>query len=356
MLGYHAQLAVRRDPRMKKAMATLLYSGTPGEAEAHGIPFNVRNLQHVNELRNLLVFSSVTAIPPAPPGPARCTKCAMLNQCRQISSLLGWQPPQPLESVDHQYGAVSHPDMDNHPAQNENGFAHPLFIDEDRAFFAKFYRLLHLEGRESERQMALLWQEDVEARFQRGVTIKDLTLLKKEVNGQGEWLLTFACDNQSELREGDDILLSDGDPISGNVVTGTITAIAATHVTVWVPELISEPRLIDKYENNSVHTRTLQNLYRWLHVDPHLRALVSGKVRPRFSNASFVDSDRGVSPREDFNDEQNLAVARALQTQDYLLIQGEPGTGKTERDRPDRAATMRSRDSAFCWPPSPIRP
>jgi DNA replication ATP-dependent helicase Dna2 len=332
VLGYHAQLAVRRDPRMKKAMATLLYSGTPGEAEAHGIPFNVRNLQRVNELRNLLVFSSVTAIPPAPPGPSRCTKCSKLNQCRQISDLLGWEPPQPLETVDNQYGAVSHPDMETNPTQFENGFAQALFTDEDRAFFAKFYHLLHLEGRESERQMALLWQEDSEARFNRGAAIKDLTLLTKEANGQGEWLLTFACDNQSELRESDEILLSDGDPITGNVVTGTITGIAATHVTVWVPELIADPRLIDKYENNSVHTRTLQNLYRWLHVDPHLRALVSGKLRPRFSSESAASSTASTTrelPREDFNAEQNLAVVRALQARDYLLVQGPPGTGKT---------------------------
>jgi DNA replication ATP-dependent helicase Dna2 len=326
VLGYHAQLVVRRDPRMKKAMATLLYSGTPREAEAHGIPFNVRNLQRVNETRNLLIFSAVTSIPPTPPGPSRCTKCSMLTQCRQISDLLDWQPPQPLESVDNQYGAVSHPDEEvdgSSPTQARNIGTLQHFTAEDRAFFAKFYRLLHLEGRESERLMALLWQEDVEARFNRGAAIKDLTLIKKEANGQGEWLLTFACDNQSELREGDEILLSDGNPITGNVVMGTITAISATQVTVWVPELIAEPRLIDKYENNSVHTRTLQNLYRWLHVEPRLRELVSGKLRPRFNSETIRQA------RADFNDEQNLAVERALLAEDYLLIQGPPGTGKT---------------------------
>ncbi len=303
VLGYHAQLTVRRDPRMKKALATLLYSGTPAEAQAYGVPFDVRNLQRVNEMRNLLVLSHVTGIPPAPPGPSRCAKCAMLNQCLQVSDLLGWQPPEPAEGVEEQYTA-------------------PVLTAEDRAFFAKFYHLLQLEGRESERQMALLWQEDAEARLSRGAAIKDLTLLKQEANGKGEWLLTFACDNQSELREGDEILISDGDPVTGSVVTGTITEIGAAQVTVWVPELIANPRLIDKYETNQVHTRTLQNLYRWLHVDPHLRDLVSGKLRPRFTTAT-------VPHRADFNDEQNLAVVRALQMQDYLLIQGPPGTGKT---------------------------
>jgi len=302
-LGYHAQLAVRRDPKAKKALATLLYSGTPGEAEAHGVPFDIRNMQRINELRNLLVFSHVTGIPATPPGPSRCAKCAVRQQCWQVSDLLNWQPPELDEEIQREYRCA-------------------ISSDADRAFFAKFYHLLRLEERESERQLALLWQENVAARCQRGAAINDLSLLKTESNGRGEWLLTFACDNQSELRENDEILLSDGDPVTGSVVTGTIMAISARSVTVWIPELIANPTLIDKYANDSVHTRTTQNLYRWLHVDARLRDLVAGRARPRFDDAS-------VPPRAGFNEEQNLAIARAVQARDYLLIQGPPGTGKT---------------------------
>lgn len=302
-LGYHAQLAVRRDPKAKRALATLLYSGTAGEAGAFGVPFDIRNMQRVNELRNLLVLSHVTGIPAAPPGPSRCAKCAVHQECWQISNLLGWQPPELDEEMQQEYrrAAVS---------------------EADRAFFAKYYHLLRLEERESERQLALLWQENVEARCQRGAAINHLSLQQTQGNGKGEWLLTFACDNQSELREGDEILLSDGNPITGSVVTGTITAISARSVSVWIPELIANPTLIDKYANDTVGTRTMQNLYRWLHVDPLLRDLVAGRARPCFDDAS-------VPPRADFNDEQNTAVARAVQARDYLLIQGPPGTGKT---------------------------
>jgi DNA replication ATP-dependent helicase Dna2 len=302
-LGYHAQLAVRRDPKAKKAQATLLYSGTPGEAEAHGIPFDIRNMQRVNELRNLLVLSHVTSIPAAPPGASRCAKCAVHQQCWQISDLLGWQLPELDEEIQQEYRRAVIPVS-------------------DRAFFAKFHHLLRLEERESERQLALLWQENVEARCQRGAAMNNLSLQQTRSNGKGEWLLTFACDNQSELREGEEILLSDGNPITGSVVTGTITAISARSVTVWIPELIANPTLIDKYANDTVGTRTMQNLYRWLHVDPRLRDLVAGRARPCFDDLS-------VPPRADFNDEQNLAVARAVQARDYLLIQGPPGTGKT---------------------------
>src|SRR6266516_7710039 len=93
--GYHALLAVRRDPKLKKALAILLYSGTPGEAQDFGVRATENQLQRVNEKRNMLVLSHVTGIPPVPPGPSRCTKCAMLAQCEQVSSLLDWQPPEP---------------------------------------------------------------------------------------------------------------------------------------------------------------------------------------------------------------------------------------------------------------------
>jgi DNA replication ATP-dependent helicase Dna2 len=125
------------------------------------------------------------------------------------------------------------------------------------------------------------------------------------------------------LRVGDEILLSDGNPITGEVVTGSILGISSEVVTVWSPELITHPTLIDRYDINSVHVRTVQNLLRWLKADPHLRSLVSGNIRPQF------DTTKNIPLRTDFNAEQNLAVERAMQMRDYLLIQGPPGTGKT---------------------------
>src|SRR6266568_1430318 len=228
--GYHALLTVRRDSKMKKALATLLYSGTPGEAQAFGIPFSIRELQRVNEIRNILALSHVTGIPTTPPAPSRCTKCVMLNSCENVSSLLNWQPPEPDTSVTTQ------------PAAHENGtqrfdghnvgaqfiapkYIAPKFIThhstEDREFFARYFHLLQLEGRESEQQQALLWQTSMEERVERGTAIRDIEPLgKPEPTGQGEWWQTFRCENTSELREGDEILLSDGDPITGEVVTG----------------------------------------------------------------------------------------------------------------------------------------
>ena len=304
--GYHALLAARRDISMQKALATLVYSGTPGQAMAFGIPFTVRELQRVIEKRNILVLSHVTGTPSAPPGPSRCTKCSMLAQCQLASTLLDWQPPEPAQEQEE--------------AEEGTRFAP---TEADRAFFAKFYRLLHLEGRAGEQQQALLWKTSVEEHVQRGTAINGLRALERpQPNGQGEWLQTFACQNTAELRVGDEILLSSGNPITGEVVTGTILAISAERVTVWTPELISNPTTIERHETVVVHVRTVQNLARWFQANQHLRELVAGTRRPRFTALD-------VSPLPSFNEEQNLAVARALQLQDYLLISGPPGTGKT---------------------------
>ncbi len=322
--GYHMLLNVRRDSGMKKAMATLLYSGTPGSAQAIGIPSNIRDLQRVNETRAILLLNRVTQIPSAPPGVTRCSKCAMLTRCQTVSELLQWQPP-----VLEQQQQSERRDLFSFAAQQEvqqkTTAVHtqkPQIGADERVFFAHYYALLQREGRMGEQQMALLWQLSAEERIERGTALRGLAEESQAVKQDDGWVTTFRCDNHSELRDGDEVLLSDGNPIDGEVVTATILKISAERVTLWMREKIAHPQLIDRYGSDLVHVRTLQNLLRWQNVPAHLRDMVAGHVRPRFI-------EEHIAQRPDFNYEQHLAVERALQMQDYLLIQGPPGTGKT---------------------------
>lgn len=316
--GYQALLAVRQNSKMNKAQAQLLYSGTPGQASGFGLRLDTRTLQRITVLRNTLILSHATGTPPAPP-PRKCTKCSMLNTCERVSTLLDWLPPQPVRETQPEQddaepiAAARRPKVDN---------------PEDSALFRHYYDLLQLEGKAGEDALALLWKNSLEDRIALGKTIVCTQFLGHTPSNDG-WEQTFSCDNQSELREGDEILLSRNNPITGEVVTGTIMKISAREVTVWTRELLEGPIAeddvigIDSYGNDLVHVRTLQNLLRWLDVEPqHLRDLVAGRVRPRFVGVA-------VPARKDFNREQNMAVERAVQMQDYLLIQGPPGTGKT---------------------------
>ena len=107
--GYQTLLAVRQPADRQKAAATLLYSGTPGQAEGHTIPFTARDLLRVLDLRNQLALIHATGAVPAPPGAGKCDRCMLRPTCQRASGLLGWEPPPddtpavPVDPADAQW-------------------------------------------------------------------------------------------------------------------------------------------------------------------------------------------------------------------------------------------------------------
>jgi DNA replication ATP-dependent helicase Dna2 len=301
--GYQTLLAARFPGRQDGPGATLLYSGTPGRADAYMIPFVHRDLQRVMELRNALALVHATGAVPPPPSALKCARCMVRQDCLRASALLGWQPPDlpdVLEPVDQ----------------------------EDAALFAEMYDLLRQEARAAEVDGSALWRTTRDERMRRGVALGDLRLVgEPRQTPKGEWEYTLEGVQGSDLREGDAVLVSEGDPVRGAVVSGTILRIEAQRVVVWTPERIANPTLLDRYESDIVHDRTVRNLWRWLRGAPHLRELVRGALAPTF-DASAVATILEALPAS-LNAEQRQAVARALAARDYLLIQGPPGTGKT---------------------------
>ncbi len=298
--GYQTLLASRRH-RAHRATnsATLLYSGTPGQAEAYALPFGLRELHRVLELRNLLAIAHITGMVPSPPGERKCGRCAIRAHCLRASPMLGWEPPPSDEQPEPVDAA-------------------------DAAWFRLYYELLRQEGHATDEQSRALWRLTPEERSAAGMAIRGLEPVgEPRQTESGEWEYTFRCANTSELRENDPILLSDGDPIHGAAVSGTLLQVSDSGVVVWTPERVAKPALIDRYGSDIVHDRTVRNLWRWLEVEPRLRALVRGEMAPRFTASSPVEYSPG------FNAEQRQAIDRALAAQDFALIQGPPGTGKT---------------------------
>ncbi|HEX8997539.1 MAG TPA: AAA domain-containing protein [Ktedonobacterales bacterium] len=312
--GYQTLLTVRQPPERRKPAATLLYSGTPGQAEGYTIPFTARDLRRVLELRNQLALTHATGAVPPPPGGNKCGRCMLRPVCARASALLGWEAP-PDETLAAPVDAA------------------------DAAWFARMYELLRQEARAAEAEGQTLWRQTPEQRRAAGLALGDLAADGEPLqNASGEWEYTFRCDNQSELREGDAILLSDGDPINGAIVTGSILRLDDHCVTVWAPERIQRPALIDRYGSDVTHDRTVRNLWRWLDADPRLRALVAGQLAPAFDDApsDTLDDLAGAAVVANdgddlagFNEEQREAVRKSLAARDFLLIQGPPGTGKT---------------------------
>jgi DNA replication ATP-dependent helicase Dna2 len=298
--GYHTLLAARGRARKGPRAATLLYSGASGRAEAYGIPFTTRDLRRVLELRNLLALIHVTGRAPKPPGGNTCGRCMLRSECARMSGLLGWEAP-PIDEGDE-------------PATADSAL-----------WYARWQELLRLEARAAEEEGATLWTRLPSQRRADGSALGGLRLQgEPRQTERGEWEYAFACEHTSELREGDAILLSDGDPVRGEVVTGTILRLSEHGLTVWTPERVATPTLIDRYESEITHDRTTRNLWRWLDADPRLRALVSGERAPVFGAEQELSD-----PASALNEEQREATRRALAVEDYLLIQGPPGTGKT---------------------------
>ncbi|HET9980960.1 MAG TPA: PD-(D/E)XK nuclease family protein, partial [Ktedonobacterales bacterium] len=257
--GYQTLLAARfgRNTRLN---ATLLYSGTPGSAESRRIPFILRDLHRVLELRNALALVHATGAVPPPPSPAKCARCMLRHDCVRASRLLGWQPPDLADASERL-----------------------PFDGEDAALFAEMYSLLREEARASEDEGSALWRETAEQRAQRGVALDKLTVDgEPRQTERGEWEYTFRGAQGSDLREGDAVLVSDGDPVRSAVVSGSILRIEPDRVVVWTPERIAHPTLLDRYESDIVQNRTVRNLWRWLDGSPHLRALVRGVAAPTF--------------------------------------------------------------------------
>lgn len=301
--GYQTLLAARFPGRSTNPNATLLYSGTPGSAEAYGIPFVQRDLHRVLELRNALVLVHATGAVPPPPAAAKCGRCMLRQDCLRASAVLGWQPP----------------DLSDAPGPVDQA---------DAALFAEMYDLLRQEARAAEDDGSALWRETPDERKKRGIALGDLQLEgEPRQTSRGEWEYTLVGDQSSDLREGDAVLVSDGDPVTGTVVSGSILRIEAQRIVVWTPERIATPTLLDRYESDIVHDRTVRNLWRWLHGAPHLRALVRGATAPTFDQTAEAALYEPLP--DSLNAEQRHAVARALSARDYLLIQGPPGTGKT---------------------------
>jgi len=95
----------------------------------------------------------------------------MLEQCQSVSSLLDWLPPQPDKAGENGQHEQTQPIR-----QAANSYS-----ETDRAFFKRYYRLLHLEEREIEAQQARLWQTPVKERVAQGSAICDLRLIEKAV-------------------------------------------------------------------------------------------------------------------------------------------------------------------------------
>jgi DNA replication ATP-dependent helicase Dna2 len=192
----------------------------------------------------------------------------------------------------------------------------------EREYFDEVYRAVEAERRAVHAEYRKLWEQAPEERAADDRALLDLEPLDRRRLADGDWELRARSPDGavSKLREGDVALASSGDPVTGDAELGRIRELG-DEVVVHTDEPI-ELRRLDVYPSELSVSRQLTALHdALLKGDPDRKDVLFGRREPAFGDVSgtFVDN----------NERQDAAVRRALGAEDFALVHGPPGTGKT---------------------------
>ncbi|MEF8802368.1 MAG: AAA domain-containing protein, partial [Halolamina sp.] len=198
---------------------------------------------------------------------------------------------------------------------------------EERAYFDRFYSALEAERRQTHAEYRKLWEQSAEARAADDRALIDLEPLGREELPGGRWRLRARKpdDAVSKLREGDVALASDGDPVTGHAELCRIQSLGGgtegSEIVIETDEPVDVCRL-DVYPSELSVDRMLTALHdAVLKGDPDRKDVLFGRREPEFSGPQQTYLENNAA--------QNEAVNLATRTDDFALVHGPPGTGKT---------------------------
>ncbi|AJF27114.1 ATPase AAA [Haloarcula sp. CBA1115] len=193
--------------------------------------------------------------------------------------------------------------------------------EEELEYFEEFYTAVEAERRAVHREYAKLWEQTPEERADNDRALIGLEPTgRRELDG-GRWeLRATGTGAVSKIREGNLVLASDGDPVTGNAELARVERLGE-EIVVTADEPLDLRRL-DVYPSE-LTTDRLQNALHdaVLLQSPEQKDVLFGRREPEFNpvTETFIDN----------NDAQNEAVQLAVGAEDFALVHGPPGTGKT---------------------------
>jgi hypothetical protein len=207
----------------------------------------------------------------------------------------------------------------------------------DESWFEHLAECLELERRAQRERLEAdrgsLTLAELEAR---GHLLLDLEATDEDVGLGGRFLLTFERPDRRALparfSPGDLVELRPRKAEVESPATGIVSRSAATRLQVVLerppPEYVRQGRLrVDRVPNDVTFDRAREGLRRIAALDRrrdrHTREVLLGREPPRYQ------TPRPIQPSSPLNPEQAEAVARALSAEDFFLVHGPPGTGKS---------------------------
>jgi DNA replication ATP-dependent helicase Dna2 len=193
----------------------------------------------------------------------------------------------------------------------------------ERDYFDRFYRFIEEERRATHEEYAKLWEQTAAERADDDRALIDLEPAGREQLDGGRWELRAERTGSavSKIREGDVVLASDGDPVNGHAELARVERLDGGEVVVTADEPV-ELRRLDVYPSELSADRMLTALHDYLlKGDPRRKDVLFGREAPEFENRSQTYIDN--------NEAQNEAVNLAVNAEDFAVVHGPPGTGKT---------------------------
>uniref|UniRef100_A0A1I7T145 DNA helicase n=1 Tax=Caenorhabditis tropicalis TaxID=1561998 RepID=A0A1I7T145_9PELO len=183
-----------------------------------------------------------------------------------------------------------------------------------------------------------LWLEKILDRVVRGTCLADLIPINEEISNSQRIIISFKkSTNVCPFKAGDVCLLSNQKHVAiGFAVVDSVSEdIIKVSSDKAVKSRYAAPFHLDKYTSMGTHSITLGNLVCFLQNDEigkRLRDILVDMLPPIVPEITGI----GISPaikkiivRAKLNNEQRRAVIHALSTEDFMMIEGLPGSGKT---------------------------